>query len=148
MVSGSDPLSLVVDDVTRWYVFLFFFFFKGCIRAAKQKCMCVCACICVCVDVCGCVCVCVWTCMCVCLCLYALGTLLLQVLQLIAHSAATWTVQSRPNFSIHRHKRKLTPSLCLASATLTQALSLKRTARLKLMAVSGHFWRFSYAVPP
>lgn len=72
-----------------------------------------------------CVCVCVWTCMCVCLC--ALGTLLLQVLQLIAHSAATWTVQSRPNFSIHRHKRKLTPSLCLSSATHTDTGSFTET---------------------
>lgn len=74
--------------------------------------------------------------------------LFLQALQLIAHSAATWTVQSRPNFSIHRHKRKLTPSLCLSSATLTQALSLKHTVWLMEVAVNGHFWRFSYAMPP
>lgn len=46
-----------------------------------------------------------------------------SLLLLIAHSAATWTVQLRPNFSIYKHKRKLTPCLCLSSATLTQALS-------------------------
>lgn len=65
-------------------------------------------------------------------CAYALSMMLRRLLQLIAHSAATWTVQSRPNFSIHRHKRKLTPSLCLSSATLTQALSLKHTMRRHL----------------
>lgn len=60
--------------------FFFFFFFKGCIRAAKShfpynpKDMCLCLCVCT-------------------------GTLLLQVLALMAHSAATWTVQAEPNFS-------------------------------------------------
>lgn len=38
----------------------------------------------------------------------ALGALFMKVLPLIAHSAATCAVQSRPNFSIRKHKRKLT----------------------------------------
>lgn len=37
---------------------------------------------------------------CVCALVYVLCKLLVHVLQLIAHSAATWTVQLRPNFSI------------------------------------------------
>lgn len=60
------------------------------------------------------------------------------------HSHLDCIVGNRPNFSIHRHKRKLTSSLCLSSATLT----LKHTVRLKVMAVDGHFWKFSYAMPP
>lgn len=60
------------------------------------------------------------------------------------HSHLDCIVGNRPNFSIHRHKRKLTSSLCLSSATLT----LKHTVRLKVMAVDGQFWRFSYAMPP
>jgi len=53
-------------------------------------------------------------------------------LQLMAHSAATWTIQPRPNFSL----RKPTPSL-FVSATLTQALSSPgHTGRLRVMAAA------------
>lgn len=81
-----------------------------------------------------------------CVFVFALGTLLLQTLQSIAYSAATWTVEASPNFSIHRHKRKLTLSLCLFPDT-THRHTHTWKLRLQVIVVDGHFWRFSYAMP-
>ena len=138
IVSGTDPVSWEAGYVTQWNIsfFFFFFFFKGCIRATKQTCI---------PSV-------FLTCVCVCACACALGALLMKVQPLMAHSAATWTVQSRPKFSICGHKRRTdTVALSFLSATLTQALSQNththtHTHTAGVTAVDGRFWRFSAAL--
>lgn len=110
IVPGPDPLSLAVADGTRWRTFYFFFHDGASVRQSSHAPSDSALWMLVCVHELHCYC---W------------------VLQSVARSAATWTVQSRPNFSIHRNKNKPTPSLCHFCATPRQTLSRKAHSCLK-----------------